>query len=123
MLFEGVSRLDRTLAALAEALGPRDAAVCRELTKLHEEIRKGSLDDLARHYAEAGPPKGEVVLVIGPPPPPVAPADDDLDERLQALLDAGESVNGAARRLAQETGLGRRVLYQRALALGGDSTS
>ena len=59
--------MPETLAELAAALGPRAAALARELTKKFEEVRRGSLAELAAHYAAAGPPRGEVVLVIGPP--------------------------------------------------------
>ncbi|GEO80854.1 ribosomal RNA small subunit methyltransferase I [Pararhodospirillum oryzae] len=117
VLFEGVSRLDRTLAALAQALGPREAAVCRELTKLHEEVRRAPLPDLAAHYATAGPPKGEAVIVIAPPAPAPPPEDEVIEDRLMALLDSGDSVREAAAHLARETGLPRRDLYRRALDL------
>ncbi|WP_200347045.1 16S rRNA (cytidine(1402)-2'-O)-methyltransferase [Rhodospirillum rubrum] len=119
VLFEGVSRLDRTLAALAKALGDREAAVCRELTKLHEEVRRGTLDTLAAHYAEAGPPKGEAVIVIAPPDAAAPPSAGALDDRLRQLLSAGESVRSAAERLAAESGVARRALYRRALELAG----
>ncbi|MBP0575553.1 16S rRNA (cytidine(1402)-2'-O)-methyltransferase, partial [Mycobacterium tuberculosis] len=67
VLYETGPRLPESLADLAEGLGPRPAAVCRELTKAFEEVRRGDLAALAAYYAEAGAPKGEIVLVIGPP--------------------------------------------------------
>jgi 16S rRNA (cytidine1402-2'-O)-methyltransferase len=113
--FEGPSRLAASLADMAEILDRREAAVARELTKLHEEVRRGPLPDLARHYREAGPPRGEVVIVVGPPLPTM-PAEDDTEARLAAALAAG-GVAEAARQVAAETGLARRELYRRALAL------
>jgi len=67
VFFESPQRLGDSLADLAQVLGPRPAAVTRELTKLHEEVRRGDLAGLARHYACVDPPKGEVTLVVGPP--------------------------------------------------------
>jgi 16S rRNA (cytidine1402-2'-O)-methyltransferase len=117
VLFEGVSRLGKTLAVLAETMGVRDAAVCRELTKLYEEIRRGTVAELAAHYAEAGSPKGEVVLVIGPPPPEAAPSEADLDALIHDALAAGEGVRALSDVLSKELGLPRRTVYQRALTL------
>src|SRR5690349_4151623 len=80
LLFETGPRLAGSLAACREVLGNRQAAVARELTKLHEEVRRGALGELARHYQEAGPPKGEIVLVIAPPVE--AAAEIDIDAAL-----------------------------------------
>ena len=115
VFFEGPSRLAAALADMADILGPRDAAMARELTKRHEEIRRGRLSELAEHYQEAGPPRGEVVIVVGPPEP-AAPAEADIDARLAQLLQTS-SLRDAVARLAAETGLARRALYDRALAL------
>jgi 16S rRNA (cytidine1402-2'-O)-methyltransferase len=115
VFFEGPSRLAATLADMAEVLGSRDAAVARELTKRHEEIRRGRLSELAGHYQMAGPPRGEAVIVVGPPEP-TAPADADIEARLSQLLEA-HSLRDAVARLASETGLARRTLYDRALGL------
>ena len=99
----------------AEILGPRQAAVARELTKLHEEVRRGPLADLAGHYRQVGPPRGEIVIVVGPPEPAL-PDANEVDRRLRAVL--GElGVRDAAARLAAETGLPRSELYRRALAI------
>jgi 16S rRNA (cytidine1402-2'-O)-methyltransferase len=84
------------------------------LTKRFEEVRRGRLSALAEHYREAGPPRGEVVIVVGPPEPE-APLETDIDARLERLLDA-HSLRDAVARLAAETGLARRTLYDRALA-------
>jgi 16S rRNA (cytidine1402-2'-O)-methyltransferase len=100
---------------MADILGSRDAAVARELTTRHEEIRRGRLPELAAHYREAGPPRGEVVIVIGPPEP-AAPVAADIDTRLAELLKTS-SLRDAVARLAAETGLARRAIYDRALAL------
>lgn len=115
VFFEGPSRLAAALADMAEILGSRYAAVARELTKRYEELRRGGLSELAAHYQAAGPPRGEAVIVVGPPQP-IAPAEADIDARLGQLLEA-HSLRDAVARLAGETGLARRVLYDRALAL------
>jgi 16S rRNA (cytidine1402-2'-O)-methyltransferase len=119
VFFEGPSRLADSLADMAELLGDRPAAVARELTKLHEEVRRGQLADLAADYRAAGPPRGEIVIVVGAPAP-AEPDRDMVDERLRAALSAG-SLRDAVARLAAETGIGRRELYHRALALRGEA--
>jgi 16S rRNA (cytidine1402-2'-O)-methyltransferase len=87
------------------------------LTKLYEEVRTGTLDDLATHYAGAQEPKGEIVVLIGPPV--AAPPDSaDVDAALRAAL-ATMSLREAADAVAGATGLPRRQVYQRALALRG----
>ena len=120
IVFESARRLPAALAAMAEVLGPRPAAVARELTKLHEEVRRDTLPALAAHYGTAGPPKGEVVVVIGPPANEVrAPSDDDLDDRLREALGRG-SVRDAVAEVARETGVPRQRVYARALALSAE---
>jgi 16S rRNA (cytidine1402-2'-O)-methyltransferase len=116
IFFESPSRLGAAIADMADILGARDAAIARELTKRHEEIRRSPLDALARHYREVGPPRGEAVIVVGPPAAAPAPAEKDIESRLRALL-AGHSVRDAVALLANETGVPRRTLYERALAL------
>jgi 16S rRNA (cytidine1402-2'-O)-methyltransferase len=119
VLYESGPRLARSLADLAAGLGTRQAAMCRELTKVFEEIRRGGLVELAAHYAQASPPKGEIVIVIGPPDadaPEVS--SEDLDQRLRAVL-AKLSLKDAAAAIAAETGLPRREVYRRALAIAG----
>ncbi len=116
VFFETGPRLAASLADLAEVLGDRQAAVCRELTKLHEEVRRGSLPDLAADYAGEADPKGEIVLVVGPPGEAPPPADTDVEALLRAEL-AEKSVKDAAAAVAAATGLARRDLYQRALLL------
>ena len=115
VFFEGAPRLAESLEDMAELLGNRPAAVARELTKLHEEIRRGRLTDLATHYRDTGPPRGEVVIVVGPPEP-AAPDHIAVDDRLRAVL-AESGVRDATARVAAETGLPRSQLYRRALAI------
>jgi 16S rRNA (cytidine1402-2'-O)-methyltransferase len=115
IFFESAQRLSETLAAMAQVLGERSAAVARELTKLHEEVRRGPLGELAAHYAKAGAPKGEVTLLVGPP----AQAATDMakvDAALKAAL-AFMPVKAAAEMIAALTGVPRRQLYDRALEL------
>jgi 16S rRNA (cytidine1402-2'-O)-methyltransferase len=113
IFYEGPSRVAAALADMRDALGDRPAAIGRELTKRHEEVRRGSLAALAAHYRNH-PPRGEVVLVIGPPEP-TAPTPADIDAQLDAKL-ARLSLRDAVAELAAETGLARRALYDRALA-------
>ena len=115
VFFEAPSRLAAALADIADVLGDRPAAVARELTKLHEEVRRGRLGELVVHYRETGPPRGESVIVVGPPEPETA-APGDIDERLQAAL-LGHGVREAAALVAGELGLRRRLVYRRALEL------
>jgi len=115
VFFESTQRLAESLADMAETLGDRPAAVARELTKLHEEIRRGRLADLADHYRDAGPPRGEAVIVVGPPER-IAQDRAEIDGLLRAAL-AELGVRDAAAKLAAETGLPRGELYRRALAI------
>jgi 16S rRNA (cytidine1402-2'-O)-methyltransferase len=114
VLFESGPRLAASLADLAEGLGRRDAAVCRELTKLYEESRRGDLASLAADYASAPEPRGEIVIVIGPPEEPDQPSD--LDSLLRAALGRA-SVKDAVAEVASSTGTPRGEVYRRALAL------
>jgi 16S rRNA (cytidine1402-2'-O)-methyltransferase len=110
--YEAPHRLAETLADMADAFGGRAAAVARELTKRFEEVRRGSLSELAAHYA-VNPARGEVTIVAGPP----EQADpEDLDGRLRAAL-ATNSLKDAAALVATATGLPRKLVYARALAL------
>ena len=120
VLFESGPRLGASLADLAAGLGPRSASVCRELTKLHEEIRRGDLATLAAHYADDAETRGEIVIVIAPPAD-VETADTDVDELLRNAL-VRVSVKDAVGEVALATGRARRDVYQRALDLakGGD---
>jgi 16S rRNA (cytidine1402-2'-O)-methyltransferase len=116
VLFESGPRIAAALADLAEGLGPREAAVCRELTKLHEEVRRGDLATLARHYAtNDAETRGEIVIVIAPPADDESKADDLLRQALARV-----SVKDAVGEVAMATGLPRRDVYQRALELAKD---
>jgi 16S rRNA (cytidine1402-2'-O)-methyltransferase len=119
VFYESGPRLADCLADLAAALGGRAAAVCRELTKAFEEIRRGTLPALASHYADAGAPKGEIVIVVGPPDAE-APSlsSETINAKLRAAL-VTLSVKDAADIVAAETGISRREIYQRAVALAG----
>jgi 16S rRNA (cytidine1402-2'-O)-methyltransferase len=106
------------LSGLAEGLGGgRPAAVARELTKRFEEVRRGTLAELAAWYAK-NEARGEVVVVVGPAPEE-ATGEADLDAQLQAAVAAGLSLRDAAATVAEATGLPRKQVYQRALALKG----
>ena len=118
VVFETARRLPGALADMAAILGAREAAVCRELTKRFEEVRRALFDALADHYAAAGAPKGEVVVVIAPPLQRPALGDEELDEHLRAAL-ATSSPSRAARDVAALTGVARRRAYERALDLAG----
>jgi len=125
VLFESPQRLAATLRVLHEALGDRRACVARELTKLHEEIVHGTLASLAERFA--GGARGEITLVVSGEPAPGAAhpgatagaTADDLDARIRALLDAGETPREIAARLAKSAGLAKRAVYARCLALRG----
>jgi 16S rRNA (cytidine1402-2'-O)-methyltransferase len=115
VIYEGGPRLGDTLLTLATRLGPRDAAVTRELTKLHEECVTGTLPDLAARYADAIP-KGEIVIVVGPPREAEAVSDFVLDSLLEAAM-ADLSPSRAAAEVAEQLGIPRRRAYARALEL------
>jgi 16S rRNA (cytidine1402-2'-O)-methyltransferase len=120
--FEAPHRLRATLADLLEALGDRRVAVCRELTKLHEEIFRGSLSHALEHFAE---PRGECTLVIegdqeAKPKPQEA---DDVDEQLRALRGQGLRARDAVREVAQRSGRSHRDVYRRWLALSRPGTA
>ncbi|WP_149539159.1 16S rRNA (cytidine(1402)-2'-O)-methyltransferase [Siccirubricoccus phaeus] len=117
IFYEAPHRLAEMLAALAEGLGAdRPAAVARELTKRFEEVRRGSLAELAGWYGREAA-RGEVVVVVGPAAEEAAP-EEELEARLRAALEAGMSVRDAAATVAEATGLPRKQVYARALEMG-----
>ena len=116
IFYEAPHRLAETLADLATLFGARPAAVARELTKRFEEVRRATLPELAAHYATA-PARGEITLVIGPPPTEAEEAPD-LDTLLRREL-ASSSMKQAVANVTASTGLGRKQVYARALALRG----
>ncbi|WP_277971349.1 16S rRNA (cytidine(1402)-2'-O)-methyltransferase [Sphingomonas echinoides] len=115
VLYESGPRLGATLAALAEGLGDREAAVTREITKHFEEAVTGTLSMLAARYADA-PPKGEIVVVVAPPGAPEAASAEDADTALAEAL-TRLSTGQAASEVAKKLGLDRKTLYARALEL------
>ena len=114
VFYESPRRLAAALADMADVLGPREAAVARELTKRHEDVVRGRLDDLARAAAGA-PPPGEIVVVVGPPAPREV-EDRTLDDALRRAL-ALSGPRDAVDRVAADTGAPRRRVYRRALEL------
>ena len=115
IFFESAQRLSESLAAMALVLGDRPAAMTRELTKMHEEVRRGTLSELAAHYEKAGAPKGEVTLLVGPPGE-VVTDNAKIDAALTAAL-AFMPVKAAANMIADLTDGSRKTLYARALEL------
>jgi len=121
VFYESARRLPDCLRDAAVVLPGRDAAVCRELTKKFEETRRGSLQELADHYAAEGAPKGEVVVVIGPPAvkdDPSESAETDAETLLVAAL-KHMSVKSASAFVAEITGAKKKDIYSRALELSG----
>lgn len=116
VLFESGSRIEASLQDMAGAMGTREAAICRELTKLHEEIQRGSLSDLASR-ADSLETRGEFVVVIGPPRADArAMSSGDLDDLLRAAL-REQSLRDAVAHAVDLSGLPRREVYARALEL------
>lgn len=122
ILFESPQRLPECLADLSELLGPRPAAVLRELTKLYEEARPGTLTELAAHYGRTGAPKGEIVIVIAPPEPVALAEDDDVRNKLKIELE-NHSLRDAAAVVAAQTGRAKRDVYALAVALSRKASS
>jgi 16S rRNA (cytidine1402-2'-O)-methyltransferase len=113
VIYESGPRLGDTLGALAGHLGARDGAVAREISKLHEECVTGSLDELAKRYADAAP-KGEIVILVGPPPESAGASDEELDAALDtAMVDL--SPSRAAALVAEQLNIPRKRAYARAL--------
>jgi 16S rRNA (cytidine1402-2'-O)-methyltransferase len=118
VLYESPRRLSAVLAELAAAFGERRACVARELTKLHEEIVRGTLGELAARFAHGA--RGEVTVVVaGAAAAQQAASDDALRERVRSALAAGLSARDLAAQLARETGAPRRSLYALALEESG----
>ena len=120
VLFESGSRVQETLADLASIMGARDAAICREMTKMHEEISRGPLSELARAAAELET-RGEFVLVVGPPSAETQMmAEGALDDLLRGQLERG-SVKDAVTHAVELSGRPRREVYARALELAKET--
>jgi 16S rRNA (cytidine1402-2'-O)-methyltransferase len=119
VLFESGPRLAEMLADLAAVFGTRAAVICRELTKLHEEVKRNDLETLAREYASGAEMRGEFVVVVAPPANDEEKADDVDDLLRRALMRV--SVKDAVGEVALATGRPRREIYQRALVLARDA--
>jgi 16S rRNA (cytidine1402-2'-O)-methyltransferase len=113
ILYESGPRLGDTLLALSAGLGDREGAVARELTKLHEECVIGTLSQLAARYADA-PPKGEIVIVVGPPIAEEMASDAEIDRLLDAAMER-LSPSRAAAEVAEQLSIPRKRAYARAL--------
>lgn len=114
VFYERGSRLAALLADMTAVLGPREASVCRELTKMYEEVRHGTLETLRDNPGQET--RGEFVVVVGPPAAVEEMDDDALDDLVRAAL-ADASPSRAAALVAEQTGISRRRVYRRALAL------
>lgn len=117
VLYESGPRLSACLSALAEGLGDREAGVAREITKKFEECVTGTLSTLAARYAEA-PPKGEIVIIVGPPGEAPPATEEDADAALAEAL-TRLPASKAAGEVAKRLGLDRKALYARAMELKG----
>ncbi|MDX3899616.1 MAG: 16S rRNA (cytidine(1402)-2'-O)-methyltransferase [Sphingobium sp.] len=115
IFYESGPRLSESLAAMADVLGARDAAVCREISKTFEEVATGTLADLSARYADA-PPRGEIVVIVGPPGDAPPASAEDADAALREAL-TRLPVSKAAGEVAKALGLDRRALYARAMEL------
>lgn len=116
IFFESARRLEESLAILNEALGGRQAAIVRELTKLYEESRRGKLPELLQYIQDNGAPKGEVVLVIAPPGEVEVMEKQQFEHNLELLLKS-HSVKEAASIIAEQTGYPRKEIYAIALKI------
>jgi 16S rRNA (cytidine1402-2'-O)-methyltransferase len=117
VFYESPHRTAAALEEMAEVLGTdRQAAVARELTKIHETVRRGALGELAAAFAAEPEPKGEIVILIAPPEEAAVPSEAQIDESLAAMLES-MSASEAAAAVAARTGLSRQDLYKRILAV------
>ena len=117
VLYESPRRVHATLTQLRGACGPlREVAVARELTKLHQEVWRGTLDEAVGHV-ELGEPRGEHVIVLAPAPPTPEASDDEIDAHVAAALAEGLSTRDAAARVARDLGVPRRRSYDAATRL------
>jgi 16S rRNA (cytidine1402-2'-O)-methyltransferase len=114
VLMESPRRLATMMEAAEPVLGSRACVVARELTKLHEEIRRGTVSELAAHYKAATPPKGEAMIVIAPPSAESMLSEAEIDSRLRDALQSN-SLRDAVRTVAEATGVSKKTVYARAL--------
>lgn len=115
ILYESPKRVEKTLGDVLEVMGDREVALCRELTKKFEEVRRGRVSDILRDLGEV---RGECVLCLGAAEPE-APEEGELIEELKRLLES-EKLKAASRMLAERHGLSQREVYQLGLSLKGD---
>jgi 16S rRNA (cytidine1402-2'-O)-methyltransferase len=121
VIFESPRRVSTALRALAETLGDRPACVARELTKLHEEVVRGSLGELAERFDSQV--RGEVTVVVGGAAAEEGACDPVyLDDAIRERIAAGRSSREIAEELARDTGLPRREVYARVVALREDDS-
>jgi 16S rRNA (cytidine1402-2'-O)-methyltransferase len=117
ILYEAPHRVRQTVAELADAFGSvRRITIVRELTKLHEEVWRGTLGGAVDHLAERDP-RGEYVLVLGGAEAPPAPSSDDVTEALRARLAAGDDKKTATTAVAKELRVPKRTVYEIATRL------
>jgi len=116
IFLESPKRLAASLADMNQVLGPRPAAVARELTKLYEQVKRGTLDQLAQFYAQSGSPKGEITVVVAPPIAAKKVSIDDIDRALIAAFEAF-SVRGAVQHVCKQLDVRKKIVYERALVL------
>ncbi|MGV8997589.1 MAG: 16S rRNA (cytidine(1402)-2'-O)-methyltransferase [Parvibaculaceae bacterium] len=116
VFLESAPRLAASLSDMAATLGSREAAVARELTKRFEEVRRGTLGELAAIYEAEGAPKGEIVVVVGPPLAAAPLGTDEVDAMIKNAL-ARVSLKDAVAEVVAMTGLKRREVYARALEI------
>jgi 16S rRNA (cytidine1402-2'-O)-methyltransferase len=120
ILFESASRLGKSLADMADLLGAREAAVAKELTKLHENVTRGRLDRLAGEFADSEPVKGEFVVVVAPPAADQSePSDEMIAEQLAKALKL-DSFRDAVRSVAEVLNVSRTRVYELGLKLKRD---
>lgn len=118
VFYESPGRLTAALADMRDVLGERGAAVAREMTKLYEEVIRGTLVYLADHFDAQGAPRGEIVVVVGPPGAQIL-SDEDVNEAIRDSLKS-MSLRDAASAVADQTGRPRRDIYKLALAISAD---
>jgi 16S rRNA (cytidine1402-2'-O)-methyltransferase len=116
LFFESANRIEASLGTMAEIMGNRPVAVAREMTKLHQEVLRGSAEDILRQLADRPPLKGEITIVIGPPGELVELSMSDLSARLADLL-KDHSASKAATLLARETGKPKSEIYDLAIVM------
>lgn len=119
IFYEASPRLIGTLNQMIEILGPRQAVVAREITKFYEEILRAPLPQLLDHFQRSGPPKGEIVLMVGPPSLSVHFSESDLTRLLKLSL-AEMSLKDAVDQVLAATGVARKLIYRLALDLQND---